>query len=140
MVRHTLKILQHLLQDFESVSDHFGTSRIKELKVAASPSLKVHFVKCFNFEMFGKNLVDPKKYCKHLNYAWGSKFCCKLLRQWLRDILTSNKLINKNNRTTWSICLFLIHFRPMFHLRRMWLFHWCFSNILLVKTDYLVST
>ena len=31
MVKHTLKILQHLLQDFESVSDHFGTLCIKGL-------------------------------------------------------------------------------------------------------------
>ena len=29
MVRHTLKILQHLLQNFKSVSDHFGTLCIK---------------------------------------------------------------------------------------------------------------
>ena len=32
MVRHTLKILQHLLQDFKSVSDHFGTLCINWLK------------------------------------------------------------------------------------------------------------
>ena len=39
MVRHTLKILQHLLQDFKNVSDHFGTLRIKGLKdVFGSPS------------------------------------------------------------------------------------------------------
>ena len=31
MVRHTLKNLQHLLQDFLSVSDHFGTLCIKDL-------------------------------------------------------------------------------------------------------------
>ena len=29
MVRHALKILQHLLQDFQSVSDHFTTLRSK---------------------------------------------------------------------------------------------------------------
>ena len=33
MVRHTLKILQHLLQDFYSVPDHFGTLCIKGLKL-----------------------------------------------------------------------------------------------------------
>ena len=32
MVGHTLKILQQLLQDFLSVSDHFGTLCIKGLK------------------------------------------------------------------------------------------------------------
>ena len=37
MVRHTLKILQQMLQDFESVSDHFGTLCIEELKIS-----KVH--------------------------------------------------------------------------------------------------
>ena len=32
MVRQTLKILQQMLQDFKSVSDHFGTLCIKGLK------------------------------------------------------------------------------------------------------------
>ena len=31
MVRHTLKILQQMLQDFESVSDHFGSLCINRL-------------------------------------------------------------------------------------------------------------
>ena len=35
MVRHTLKILQHLLQDFWSVSDHFGTLCNKGLRTLA---------------------------------------------------------------------------------------------------------
>ena len=34
MVRHTLKILQQMLQDFQSVSDHFGTLCIKGLSIA----------------------------------------------------------------------------------------------------------
>ena len=33
MVRHTLKILQQMLQDFQSVSDHFGKLCIKVLKM-----------------------------------------------------------------------------------------------------------
>ena len=33
MARHPLKILQHLMQDFLSVSDHFGTLFIKGLMV-----------------------------------------------------------------------------------------------------------
>ena len=32
MVRHTLKILQQMLQDFKSVTDHFGTLYIKGLR------------------------------------------------------------------------------------------------------------
>ena len=32
MVRHTLKIMQQMLQDFQSVSDHFGELCIKGLK------------------------------------------------------------------------------------------------------------
>ena len=32
MVRYTLKILQQMLQDFESVSDRFGTLHIKGLR------------------------------------------------------------------------------------------------------------
>ena len=35
MVRHTLKILQHLLQNFSSVSSHFETLCIKELNSSA---------------------------------------------------------------------------------------------------------
>ena len=34
MVRHTLKILLQFLQDFKSVSDHFGMLCIKGLKLA----------------------------------------------------------------------------------------------------------
>ena len=33
MVRHTLEILQQMLQDFESVSDHFTTLRSKGLNL-----------------------------------------------------------------------------------------------------------
>ena len=33
MVNLTLKVLQQMLQDFQSVSDHFGTLRIKGLTV-----------------------------------------------------------------------------------------------------------
>ena len=32
MVKHTLKILQEILQDFKSVIDHFGTLCIKGLR------------------------------------------------------------------------------------------------------------
>ena len=32
MIRHTLKILLQMLQDFYSVSDHFGTLSIKGLE------------------------------------------------------------------------------------------------------------
>ena len=38
MVRHTLKILLHLLQDFQSVSDYFGTLCIKGLKLEVTRS------------------------------------------------------------------------------------------------------
>ena len=34
MMRHTLKILHYLLQDFQSVSDHFGTLCINGLSTA----------------------------------------------------------------------------------------------------------
>ena len=47
MVRHTLKILQHLLQDFQSVSDHFGTLCIKWLSgilLYENQTLKIKFL------------------------------------------------------------------------------------------------
>ena len=46
--RHTLKILQQLLQDFLSVSDHFGTLGIKGLK----KSYKVTKVKRMLLQIF----------------------------------------------------------------------------------------
>ena len=36
MVRHPLKILQQLLQDFKSVSDHFGSYALKGYKVSST--------------------------------------------------------------------------------------------------------
>ena len=40
MVRHTFKILQHLLQDFLSVSDHFGPLCIQVLTTKTTPNPK----------------------------------------------------------------------------------------------------
>ena len=44
MVRHTLKILQHVRQNFESVSDHFGALCIKclTLSVPTSQNCQTH--------------------------------------------------------------------------------------------------
>ena len=36
MVKYSLKIFQQMLQDFQSVSDHFGTLCIKGLKLRAT--------------------------------------------------------------------------------------------------------
>ena len=64
MVRHTLKILQQMLQDFKSVSDHFRTLCIKGLKQSRFEKCNTHvfylvdliFVSCvvgvFNFMFF----------------------------------------------------------------------------------------
>ena len=41
MVSHTLKILQRMLQDFYSVSKHFGTLYIKGLKMIPNRQLHV---------------------------------------------------------------------------------------------------
>ena len=40
MVRHTLEILQYLLQDFQSVSDHFTTLRNKGLIAKSNDMIK----------------------------------------------------------------------------------------------------
>ena len=42
MVRHTLIILQHLLQDFQSVSDLFETLRIKGLAIESEIHKRKH--------------------------------------------------------------------------------------------------
>ena len=47
MVRHTLKILQHVLQDFESISDHFEALRIKELALTT-----VKEEKCIQLKLY----------------------------------------------------------------------------------------
>ena len=40
MVRHTLEILQYLLQDFQSVLDHFATLRNKGLIAKSNDMIK----------------------------------------------------------------------------------------------------
>ena len=60
MVRHTLKILQQILQDYWSLSDHFGTLCIKGLGKSTLPNLLILFIfslyvsiqcKCNNFPL-----------------------------------------------------------------------------------------
>ena len=48
MVRYTLKILQHLVQDFQSMSDHFETLRIKGL----NPTISTTQAKSLRFKRF----------------------------------------------------------------------------------------
>ena len=43
MVRHTLKILQQMLEDFKSVPDHFGTLCIKGLRTVLYPFPETHY-------------------------------------------------------------------------------------------------
>ena len=50
MVRHTLKILQHLLQDFLSVSDHFTAMRSKGLSISKNWHLSLRD-KLFHLEL-----------------------------------------------------------------------------------------
>ena len=46
MVRHTLKFLQQMLQDFKSVSDHFGTLCIKGLNQSQNYVIFIQIVSC----------------------------------------------------------------------------------------------
>ena len=62
MVRHTLKILQHLLQDFQSVSDKFGTLYIKELILENALKGKINLSNEFVVTRFKK----PENHSKHL--------------------------------------------------------------------------
>ena len=57
MVRQTLKILQHLLQDFKSLSDHFGALCIKGLNFAELTffTMTVHlklYINCGYLQIF----------------------------------------------------------------------------------------
>ena len=52
MVRHTLKILEQILQDFQSVSDHFGASCIKGLNVYLQISEYITESRFFIFYFF----------------------------------------------------------------------------------------
>ena len=46
MVKHTLKIFQHLLQEFQSVSKHFGILRNQGLGVIAQLTHNLHCSTC----------------------------------------------------------------------------------------------
>ena len=72
MVRHTLKTLQQILQDFESVSNHFTTLRSKGLKSVSNvisayftihKKFMVYYLLLKSTEMFliGFNLVKNRR-------------------------------------------------------------------------------
>ena len=61
MVRHTLKILQQMLQDFKSVSDHFEILCIKGLIMEMLIKLST--------ESLGYNLIEHKFIRKVSLYA-----------------------------------------------------------------------
>ena len=50
MVRHTLKVLQHLLQDFKNVSDYFTTLQSKGLILSLMPVLIISNHRCDSCE------------------------------------------------------------------------------------------
>ena len=65
MFRHTLGILLHLLQDFQIVSDHFGTLCVKGVKLFAnllhSSLLRIILKKIYTEgEVFYKALLHGK--------------------------------------------------------------------------------
>ena len=60
MIRHTLKTLQQMLQDFQCVSDHFGTLCIKWLKVILEKVLKMFVLKARLYVFF---LFHDSPYC-----------------------------------------------------------------------------
>ena len=74
MVRHTLKILQNLVQDFQSVFDHFGTLCIKGLKANLRQfniSYKIkgtHTNFIFNFSIIYQYINISSKISNHITY------------------------------------------------------------------------
>ena len=66
LVRHTLKILQQMVQDFKKVSDHFTTLRSKGLKTIKVIYVHPEYAACLHEVV--------KKYCQSWN-----EFCGKII-------------------------------------------------------------
>ena len=68
MVKHTIQILQHLLQDFKSVSDHFGALFIKVLLLFNTLQMP---------QDTGKALKDMESFEQKWVKNFESRFFCK---------------------------------------------------------------
>ena len=78
MVRQTLKISQQMLQDFQSMYDHFGTLRIKGLKknyIVCLFSENYHFTLLNFFEQFFTEDFQANAFGKTTEFRV-SFFCC----------------------------------------------------------------
>ena len=72
MVRHTLKIVQHLQQDFKSMSDHFATLFIKAFKtmwlgnIACEPSCLTSLMSqsCSSLQAHQLKRLTPIRNCR----------------------------------------------------------------------------
>ena len=89
MVRHILKFLQHLLQDFWSVPDHFGTLCIKGLiNISVKHlwlSMFAKIVKCKRpLTIFAK-----KNHHRYLTRFWIRMCKCHFWHCWLKWAVTA---------------------------------------------------
>ena len=67
MVRHTLKILQQILQDFKSVSDHFATCEVNGLKFEQRKLLLNAFITSQFFHAPVVWIFHNRKLNNHIN-------------------------------------------------------------------------
>ena len=65
MIRHTLKILQQMLQDFQSVSDHFGALCIRGLMLILILTLRPH-----KHDLLSKVNIFPVIKCVFNNFLF----------------------------------------------------------------------
>ena len=83
MVKHTLKILQHLMEVFE-VSDHFGMLRIKELKNYILRDAKAHVVLLYSTSVESLEKSEEFSSKKRTLKSYGSCFILNKKSHWLQ--------------------------------------------------------
>ena len=121
MVKHTLKILQHLLQDFESLSDHFGTLCIRRSTIVSldpkyfswyTSKSRSQCVSILHHIKF--HIIHLRKYTILIGIEWKSVIsmllrlpCCCIHQAWFIYIfsefclnINERKILNINTKYT----------------------------------------
>ena len=66
MIRNTFKILEHFLQDFKSLSGHFGTLEIKGLMLTEHITIHITQDIIYMFQVTNKNIRTRYEICSKL--------------------------------------------------------------------------
>ena len=128
MVRHTLKILQQMLQDFWSISDHFTTLQSKGLRKEPSAKLKELIFATFFFSVFSWELTLAIYLIIRYEMAiiwkiiFGSAFFCMTMYEAAFSTLAERGVraiydFFQTSRKTlvWNVTLLTMHNSPLFN-------------------------